>query len=70
MFSFFYSYKDLVHEEMRAFERIATDTISHFVHMCTAKVNKYARKGSVCSLEVHSTLSHNKIAFPFENLPL
>ena len=32
---------------MRAFERIATDTISHFVHMCTAKVNKYARKGSV-----------------------
>ena len=70
MFSFFYSYNDLVHEEMRAFERIANDTISHFVHMCTAKVNKYARKGSVCSLEVHSTLSHNKIAFPFENLPL
>ena len=57
---------------MRAFERIATDTISRFVHMCTAKVNKYmyARKGSVCSQEVHSTLSHNKIAFPFENLPL
>ena len=55
---------------MRAFERIATDTISHFVHMFTAKVNKYARKGSVCSLEVHSTLSQNKIAFPFENLPL
>ena len=32
----------------------------------TAKVNKYARKGSV----VHSTLSHNKIAFPFQNLQL
>ena len=55
---------------MRAFERIATDTISRFVHMCTAKVNKYARKGSVCSQEVHSILSHNKIAFPFETLPL
>ena len=32
---------------MRAFERIATDTISRFVHICTAKVNKCARKGSV-----------------------
>ena len=57
---------------MRAFERIATDTISRFVHICTAKVNKYARKGrgSVVVKEVHSTLSHNKIAFPFENLQL
>ena len=32
---------------MSAFERIAADTISRFVHVCTAKVNKYARKGSV-----------------------
>ena len=32
---------------MRAFERIATDTISRFVHICTAKVKKYARKASV-----------------------
>ena len=57
---------------MRAFERIATDTISRFVHICTAKVNKYARKGrgSVVVKEVHSTLSLNKIAFPFENLQL
>ena len=27
--------------------RIATDTVSRFVHVRTAKVNKYARKGSV-----------------------
>ena len=32
---------------MKAFERTATDTISRFVHICTAEVNKYARKGIV-----------------------
>ena len=32
---------------MRAFERIATENISRFVHICTAKVKKYAREESV-----------------------
>ena len=51
---------------MSAFERIATDTISRFVHVCTAKVNKYARKGSVVVKRFIAHFRPIKLLFPLK----
>ena len=51
---------------MSAFERIATDTISRFVHVCTAKVNKYAREGSVVVKRFIAHFRTIKLFFPLK----
>ena len=52
---------------MRAFERIATDTISRFVYNhVTAKVNKYAREGSVVVKKFIVYFRTIKLLFPLK----
>ena len=51
---------------MSAFERIAADTISRFVRVCTAKVNKYAREGSVVVKRFIAHFRTVKLLFPLK----